>query len=192
MNLVASHHISYTTLQLHITHGLHLPSFTALTHFHPPLHQSHSCHQSLINPDCLTTPAPHSHTHTYKQHIPCKHCKVLFLPRLTFLSVISSADLPESPPTSADLPESPPASADLPESPPASADLPESPPVSADPTESQMADATTELPESRHATAVYPLSFHVSAVSSALPWWAPVSFAPHGPGYHLTNTFIRK
>ncbi len=162
MNLVATHHISYTTLQLHITHGLHLPSFTALTHFHPPLHQSHSCHQSLINPDCLTTPAPHSHTHTYKQHFPCKHCEVLFLPRLTFLSVISSADLPESPP------------------------------VSADPTESQMADATTELPESRHATAVYPVSFHVSAVSSALPWWAPVSFAPHGPGYHLTNTFIRK
>ncbi len=30
-----------TTLQLHITHGLQLPSFTALrhTHFHPPLHQ---------------------------------------------------------------------------------------------------------------------------------------------------------
>ncbi len=29
---------------------------------------------------------------------------------------------------------------------------------------------------------VYPVSLHVSAVSSALPWWAPVSFAPHGPG----------
>ncbi len=54
-----------TTLQLHITHGLQLPSFTALqhTHSHPTLHQSHSCHQSLINPDCFTTPAPHSHTH---------------------------------------------------------------------------------------------------------------------------------
>ncbi len=54
-----------TTLQLHITHGLQLPSFTALlhTHFHPPLHQLHSCHQSLINPDCLATPAPHSLTH---------------------------------------------------------------------------------------------------------------------------------
>ncbi len=37
-----------TTLQLHITHGLHLLSFTALTHSHPPLHQSHSCHQSLM------------------------------------------------------------------------------------------------------------------------------------------------
>ncbi len=35
-----------TTLQLHITHGLQLPSCTALrrTHFHPPLHQLHSCH----------------------------------------------------------------------------------------------------------------------------------------------------
>ncbi len=105
-------------------------------------------------------------------------------------------DLPESPPptcqsrlrrparvASADLPESPlptcqsrlrrparVASADLPESPHASADLPESPHASAD------------LPESRHATAVYPVSLHVSAVSSVPPWWAPVSFAPHGPG----------
>ncbi len=51
------------SLQLHITHGLHLPSCTALTHSHPPLHQSHSCHHSLISLDCLTTPAPHSHTH---------------------------------------------------------------------------------------------------------------------------------
>ncbi len=51
------------SLQLHITHGLHLPSYTALTHSHPPSHQSHSCHQSLICPDCFTTPAPHSHTH---------------------------------------------------------------------------------------------------------------------------------
>ncbi len=30
---------------------------------HPPLHQSHSCHHSLISLDCLTTPAPHSLTH---------------------------------------------------------------------------------------------------------------------------------
>ncbi len=36
--------------------------------------------------------------------------------------------------------------------------------------------------ESPHATAVYPVSLHVSAVSSAPPWWAPVSLAPHGPG----------
>ncbi len=96
MNLVATHYISCTTLQLHITYGLHLPSFTALTHSHPPLHQSQSCHQSLIYPDCLTTSAPHSHTHTHTHtHIsstlPCKHCEVLFLPRLTFLSVIHPA-----------------------------------------------------------------------------------------------------
>ncbi len=59
-----------TTLQMHITHGLQLPSFTALrhTHSHPPLHQSHSCHQSLTNPDCFTTPAPHSHTHIEAAH----------------------------------------------------------------------------------------------------------------------------
>ncbi len=36
------------SLQLHITHGLHLPSSTAHTHSRPPLHQSHSCHHSLI------------------------------------------------------------------------------------------------------------------------------------------------
>ncbi len=58
-----------TTLLLHITHGLQLPSFTALrhTHFHPPLHQSHSCHQSLI----VLIVSPHLHlilTHTFKQH----------------------------------------------------------------------------------------------------------------------------
>ncbi len=78
-----------TTLQLHITHGLQLPSFTALrhTHSHPPLHQSHSCHQSLINPDCFTTPAPHSHTHTYKQHTSLHSPQSLVLPWLTFLSV---------------------------------------------------------------------------------------------------------
>ncbi len=65
----------------HITHGLQLPSFTALwhTHSHPPLHQSHSCHQSLINPDCFTTPAPHSHTHI-SSTLPCTHHEVLFSP----------------------------------------------------------------------------------------------------------------
>ncbi len=26
------------------------------------------------------------------------------------------------------------------------------------------------------------MSLHIPAVSSALPWWAPVSLAPHGPG----------
>ncbi len=57
-------HVSgYHSLQLHITHGLHLPSCTAHTHSRPPLHQSHSCHHSLISLDCLPTPAPHSHTH---------------------------------------------------------------------------------------------------------------------------------
>ncbi len=78
-----------TTLQLHITHGLQLPSFTALqhTHSHPTLHQSHSCHQSLINPDCFTTPAPHSHTHTHiSSTLPCTHREVLFFAPADILS----------------------------------------------------------------------------------------------------------
>ncbi len=99
MNLVAiSPHglLHHTTAAHHSTsdynshHSLHLRH----THSHPPLHQSHSCHQSLISPDCLTTPAPHSHTHTHTHthtHIsstlPCTQGEVLFLPWLTFLSV---------------------------------------------------------------------------------------------------------
>ncbi len=72
---------------LHITHGLHLPSCTALTHSRPPLHQSHSCHHSLINPNCLTTPAPHSLTHikaAHKHSLTAKSCFAL----ATFLSVL--------------------------------------------------------------------------------------------------------
>ncbi len=57
----AAHH---STSDYNSHHSVHLRH----THSHPPLYQSHSCHQSLISPDCLTTPAPHSHTHTYKQH----------------------------------------------------------------------------------------------------------------------------
>ncbi len=65
-------------------HSLHLRH----THSHPPLHQSHSCHQSLINPDCLTTPAPHSHTHTHiSSALPCTHRKVLFSPVWHFRAV---------------------------------------------------------------------------------------------------------
>ncbi len=69
-----------TTLQLHITCRLHLPSFTAHTHSRPPLHQSHSCHHSLINPDCLTTPAPHSLTHIKAAHIHSPIAKSCFAP----------------------------------------------------------------------------------------------------------------
>ncbi len=68
------------SLQLHITHGLHLPSCTAHTHSHPPLHQSHSCHHSLINPDCLTTPAPHSLTHIKAAHKHSPSAKSCFSP----------------------------------------------------------------------------------------------------------------
>ncbi len=65
--------------QLHITLGLHLPSCTAHTHSRPPLHQSHSCHHSLINPDCLTTPAPHSLTHIKAAHKHSPSAKSCFL-----------------------------------------------------------------------------------------------------------------
>ncbi len=101
-----------------------------------------------------------------------------------------SADLPESPHVSADLPESPHVSADLPKSPHVSADLPESPHVSTDLPESPHVSA--DLPESPHTTVVYPVSLHVPAVSSALPWWAPVSLAPHEPGppFHLRSTAL--
>ncbi len=75
------------SLKLHITHGLHFPSCTALTHSRPPLHQSHSCHHSLINSDCLTTPAPHSLTHIKAAHKHSPIAKSCF-PLVTFLSVL--------------------------------------------------------------------------------------------------------
>ncbi len=75
------------SLQLHITHGLHRPSCTAHTHSRPPLHQSHSCHHSLINPDCLTTPAPHSLTHIKAAHKHSPSAKSCF-PRLHFRAYV--------------------------------------------------------------------------------------------------------
>ncbi len=60
MNLVATHY-NCTSPMDYISHHAH-------THSRPPLHQSHSCHHSLINPDCLTTPAPHSLTHIKAAH----------------------------------------------------------------------------------------------------------------------------
>ncbi len=84
------HESGYHSLKLHITHGLHLPSCTALTHSRPPLHQSHSCHHSLINPDCLTTPAPHSLTHIKAAHKHSLTAKSCFAPA-DILSVILPA-----------------------------------------------------------------------------------------------------
>ncbi len=75
------------SLKLHITLGLHFPSCTALTHSRPPLHQSHSCHHSLINSDCLTTPAPHSLTHIKAAHKHSPSAKSCFA-LATFLSVL--------------------------------------------------------------------------------------------------------
>ncbi len=79
----ACHESGSHSLKLHITHGLHFPSCTALTHSRPPLHQSHSCHHSLINSDCLTTPAPHSLTHIKAAHKHSPSAKSCF-PRLHF------------------------------------------------------------------------------------------------------------
>ncbi len=87
---VRCHESGYHSLKLHITHGLHLPSCTALTHSRPPLHQSHSCHHSLINPDCLTTPAPHSLTHIKAAHKHSLTAKSCFAPA-DILSVILPA-----------------------------------------------------------------------------------------------------
>ncbi len=84
------HESGYHSLKLHFTHGLHLPSCTALTHSRPPLHQSHSCHHSLINPDCLTTPAPHSLTHIKAAHKHSLTAKSCFAPA-DILSVILPA-----------------------------------------------------------------------------------------------------
>ncbi len=75
------------SLKLHITLGLHFPSCTALTHSRPPLHQSHSCHHSLINSDCLTTSAPHYLTHIKAAHKHSPSAKSCFA-LATFLSVL--------------------------------------------------------------------------------------------------------
>ncbi len=69
-----AHHPWTTSPIMHCTHT-----------FRPPLHQSHSCHHSLINPDCLTTPAPHSLTHIKVAHKHSPSAKSCF-PRLTFPS----------------------------------------------------------------------------------------------------------
>ncbi len=86
-NAQTCHESGSHSLKLHITHGLHFPSCTALTHSRPPLHQSHSCHHSLINSDCLTTPAPHSLIHIKAAHKHSPSAKSCF-PLVTFLSVL--------------------------------------------------------------------------------------------------------
>ncbi len=78
------HESGVHSLQLHITHGLHLPSCTALTHS-----------QSTITPITQLSPfnsstlivSPHLHlihTHTYKQLTSLHSPQSLVLPRLTF------------------------------------------------------------------------------------------------------------
>ncbi len=81
MNLVTTHSNCTSPMDYISHHALHS---------HIPVHhynQSHSCHHSLINPNCLTTPAPHSLTHikaAHKHSLTAKSCFAL----ATFLSVL--------------------------------------------------------------------------------------------------------
>jgi len=77
MNLVATHYNCTSPMDYISHHALH-PQI--------PLHQSHSCHHSLINPDCLTTPAPHSLTHIKAAHKHSPSAKSCF-PLANILSV---------------------------------------------------------------------------------------------------------
>ncbi len=73
-----------TTLQLHITHGLQLPSFTALRHTH-----IHHCtnYTAVTNHSSTLIVLPHLHlihSPTYKQHTSLHTLQSLVLHRLTF------------------------------------------------------------------------------------------------------------
>ncbi len=72
------HHISCTTLQLHITHGLHFPSTIA------PNHTAVTNHSFAL----IVSPHLHLiHTHTISSTLPCTHCEVLFSPVWHFQAV---------------------------------------------------------------------------------------------------------
>ncbi len=71
------------SLKLHITHGLHLPSCTALTHSRPPLHTAVTIHSLVL----IVSPHLHLiHSHTFKQHSHMHSLRSLVLPWLTFPS----------------------------------------------------------------------------------------------------------
>ncbi len=72
------HHISCTTLQLHITHGLHFPSTIApITQLSPITHLPWLFHHTCT-----------SFTHTHiSSTLPCTHCEVLFSPVWHFQAV---------------------------------------------------------------------------------------------------------
>ncbi len=58
-------------------------------HSHIPIHH-YTNHTAVTNHSLTLIVSPHLHlihTHTFKQHTSFQHCEVLFLPRLTFLSV---------------------------------------------------------------------------------------------------------
>ncbi len=61
-------------------------------HSHIPVHH-YTNHTAVTIHSLALIVSPHLHlilTHTFKQHISFLHCEVLFLPRLTFLSVYHS------------------------------------------------------------------------------------------------------
>ncbi len=63
-------------------------------HSHIPIHH-YTNHTAVTNHSLTLIVSPHLHlihTHTHiSSTLPCKHCEVLFLPRLTLLSVIQPA-----------------------------------------------------------------------------------------------------
>ncbi len=84
MNLVATHYNCTSPMDYISHHALHP---------HIPIHHytnSHSCHLSLINPVVLPHLPSFTHPHI-SSPLPYTRCEVLFLPRLTFLSIIHPA-----------------------------------------------------------------------------------------------------
>ncbi len=71
LEITPTHHISCTTLQLHITHRLHFPSTIApITQLSPISHLSWLSHHTCT-----------SFTHTHiSSTLLCTHCEVLFIP----------------------------------------------------------------------------------------------------------------
>ncbi len=89
-NLVASHHSTTAHHQWTTTPIMHCTTTHTFPSTIAPITQLSPI---TINPDCLTTPAPHSHTHTFKQHSYMHSLRSLVLPWLTFPSVFPSVSI---------------------------------------------------------------------------------------------------
>ncbi len=84
-NLVASHHSTTAHHQWTTTPIMHCTTTHTFPSTIAPITQLSPI---TINPDCLTTPAPHSHTHSYMHSL-----RSLVLPWLTFPSVFPSVSI---------------------------------------------------------------------------------------------------